>query len=141
MSGGSVVDEQIFSTGQDLESLEQEIKRKIDAIFAQQISESRFVRSSFENVEGGHATVDMRQLVAHLESFRDSLIDRRQELRTVIEQIRSLENLHPLKAERPLNEQVEMVQTIQKVGSEVGPVLDRLLSLTQRMLDDLSTKE
>jgi neutral trehalase len=138
LRGGTVVDEQVFSKKKDVESLEKTIREKIDAIFEQKISDNRFVRSSSESVP---TTPDMRRFTEQLKSFRNSLSSQRQELKTLIDQIRSVENLRGVSPGGNENEQLEMVETILQVGREVGPVLDKLLTLTHRMLDDVSAKQ
>jgi hypothetical protein len=136
----SKVQNEISAREQDAERLEEAIKRKIDAIFDQEILDNRFVRSSSEEASGGRTPIESRELVAQLKNFHASLMEERHQLKALLDELDSQDTLQPVVQEGPRPELAEMVSTLKKVGGRVEPVLDRLLALTNQMLDDVSAR-
>lgn len=132
------VQDEISAREQDAEKLEEAIKKKIDAIFKQEILDNRFVRSTSEKACGDRTAIETRQLVAQLKNFHVSLMEQRHQLKALMDELDSQDALPPVAQEGPPPDLSEMVSTIKRVGGRVGPVLDRLVALTNRMLDDIS---
>ena len=132
--------DEILAREQDAERLEEAIKKKIDAIFDQEISDNRFVRSSSEEASGGRTAIESRELVAQLQNFHSSLMEQRHQLKALLAGLESQDILQPVVQEGQRPDLSEMVTTIRKVGGGVVPVLERLLALTNQMLDDVSTR-
>lgn len=136
----SEVQDEISAREQDAERLEEAIKKKIDAIFDQEILDNRFVRSSSEEVSGGRTAIELKELVAQLTNFHASLMEQRHQLKALMDGLDSQDTRQPVVQESPRPDLSKMVSTIKKVGGKVGPVLDRILALTNQMLDDVSAK-
>ena len=132
--------DQISAREKDLEKLEETIKKKIDAIFDQEISDNRFVRSASEEASGGRAAIESKELVVQLTNFHVTLMEQRHQLKALMDGLDSQDIRQPVDQEGPRPDLSEMVSTIKKVGGKVGPVLDRILALTNQMLDDVSAK-
>ena len=136
----SEVQDENSARDQDAERLEQAIKKKIDAIFDQEILDNRFVRSSQEKASGGRTAIESRELVAQLKNFHASLMEERHQLKALMDELDSQAALQPVVQEGPPPDLAEMVSTIKRVGGRVGPVLDRLLALTNQMLDAVAAR-
>lgn len=136
----SEVQDENSARDQDAERLEEAIKKKIDAIFDQEILDNRFVRSSPEKASGGRTAIESRELVAQLKNFHASLMEERHQLKALMDELDSQDTLQPVVQEGPRPDLAEMVSTIKRVGGRLGPVLDRLLALTNQMLDDVAAR-
>jgi hypothetical protein len=122
------------SMDKEIERIEKKIKEKIDAIFANEISDYRFVRSSSEKDQGDFGTEGSNELVGQLQSFYSSLTRERRELKTLLGRLPDQADLQGIDPEEMHLQIMEMTEAIKQVGKNVGPVLDRLLRLTHQVL-------
>jgi hypothetical protein len=119
---------------QEIEQVEKKIKQKIDAIFDSAISDYRFVRSSPEEVQQDSGNTAAKELVGRLQSLAESLVKERQELKTLMDRLPNHEDLQDANPEEVGLQILGNAQEIKQVGKNVGPILDRLLLLTQQLL-------
>ena len=122
------------SMDKEIERVEKKIKEKIDAIFANEISDYRFVRSSSEKDQGDLGTEGANELVGQLQSFYNSLTKERRELKALLARLPDQGDLQGIDPEEMHRQILEMTEAIKQVGKNVGPVLDRLLRLTHQVL-------
>ena len=119
---------------QQMEQIEKKIKEKIDAIFDSAISDNRFVRSSSEEVQEASGNTTAEQLVGRLQSLAESLLKERQELKALMDRLHDHEDLQDVNPEEVGLQTLGIAHEIKQVGNNVGPILDRLLLLTQQLL-------
>ena len=119
---------------QQMEQIEKKIKEKIDAIFDSAISDNRFVRSSSEEDPEQSGNTAATELVGRLQSLAESLLKERQELKALMDRLHDHEDLQDLNPEEVGLQTLGIAHEIKQVGKNVGPILDRLLLLTQQLL-------
>jgi hypothetical protein len=119
---------------QGIKQVEKKIKQKIDAIFDSAISDYRFVRSSSEEVQQDSWNAAAKELVGRLQSLAESLLKERQELKALMDRLPDHEDLPDADPEEVGRQILGIAHEIKQVGKNVGPILDRLLLLTQQLL-------
>ena len=119
---------------QEMEQVEKKIKEKIDAIFDSVISDYRFVRSSSEEVQDDSGNTAAIELVGRLQSLAETLLKERRELKALMDRLPDHEDLQDANPEELGLQVVGIAHEIKQVGKNVGPILDRLLLLTQQLL-------
>ena len=119
---------------QEIEQVEKKIKKKIDAIFDSAISDYRFVRSSSEEVQQDSGNKAAKELVGRLQSLAESLLKERRELKALMDRLPDHEDLQDANPEEVGLQILGIAHEIKQVGKNVGPILDRLLLLTQQLL-------
>ncbi len=126
--------------GQEIEQVEKKIKEKIDAIFDSPISDYRFVRSSAEEVQEDSGNAAAEELVGRLQSLAEALLKERGELKGLMDRLPEHEDLQDANPEEVGLNILEIAYKIKQVGKNVGPILDRLLLLTQQLLKNAPTR-
>jgi hypothetical protein len=116
------------------ERLEREIRERIDAIFEQESTEQQFIREASVEVQAGSPKYEPGELLEGLKRFHDLLAEERSTLKALLHLLPQPGVLEKGNPEETRREIMELVGAIRRVGSNVGPTLDRLLRLTERML-------
>lgn len=109
--------------------LERAIKVKIDAIFDAEIEGHRFIRQPVRNDDGLFT-----ELVEQLHHLQSTLTIERHNLKGLMDALPYPGDLNQVNLEVTRRKMLEMVEHIRRVGRNVGPVLDRLLALSQELL-------
>ena len=118
----------------EAERLEREIREKIDAIFEQESTEHKFIREASGEVKAGSPKPELGNLLEELKSFYDLVADERSTLKALLHLLPQPGDLREGNPEETRREIMELVADIRRVGRNVGPTLDRVLRLTERML-------
>ena len=118
----------------EAERLEREIREKIDAIFEQESTEHKFIREASGEVKAGSLKPELGNLLEELKSFYDLVADERSTLKALLHLLPQPGDLREGNPEETRREIMELVADIRRVGRNVGPTLDRVLRLTERML-------
>jgi hypothetical protein len=122
----------------EAEQLEREIREKIDAIFEQESTEYRFIRETSGEAKATSPKSEAGELVEELKSFYDLVTDERATLKALLHLLPQPGDLQEGNSEQTRREIMELVVDIRRVGRNVGPTLDRLLRLAERMLQTTS---
>lgn len=122
----------------EAELIEREIREKIDAIFEQDIAEQRFFRESSGEVKAGSARSALEELLAELKSFYDLVTEERSTLKALLHLLPNPGEVHDLSPDEARRDLLELAEDIRRVGKNVGPILDRLLRLTEQILQTTS---
>jgi hypothetical protein len=122
----------------EAEQLEREIREKIDAIFEQESTEYRFIRETSGEAKATSPKSEAGELVEELKSFYDLVADERATLKALLHLLPQPGDLQERNPEQARREIMELVVDIRRVGRNVGPTLDRLLRLAERMLQTTS---
>ena len=118
----------------EAERLEREIREKIDTIFEQESPEHRFIREASGEVKVGSPKPEAGELLEELKSFYDLVAEERSTLKALLHLLPQPGDLEAGNPEETRREIMELVADVRRVGRNVGPTLDRLLRLTERML-------
>ena len=118
----------------EAERLEREIREKIDTIFEQESTEHEFIRQAWREVKAGSPKPELGELLEELTSFHDLVAEERSTLKALLHLLPQSVDLQERNPEEARREIIELTADIRRVGRNVGPTLDRLLRLTERML-------
>jgi hypothetical protein len=121
----------------EAERLEREIREKIDAIFEQERTEYKFIREASVEVKASSGKSEAGELVEELKSFYDLVAEERSTLKALLHLLPQPGDPQEGNPEETRREIMELVTDIRRVGRNVGPTLDRLLRLTERMLQTI----
>lgn len=122
----------------EAERLERQIREKIDAIFEQESTEPEFIPDASGEVSASLPKSEAGELLEELKSFYDLVADERSTLKALLHLLPQPADVQEGNPEQTRREIMELVADIRRVGSNVGPTLDRLLRLTERMLQGTS---
>ena len=118
----------------EAERLEREIRKKIDTIFEQESTEYEFIHKASGEVNSSFPNSEAGEFLEELKSFYDLVGEERSTLKALLHLLPQPADLQEGNPEQTRREIKELVADIRRVGRNVGPSLDRLLRLTERML-------
>jgi len=118
----------------EAERVEREIREKIDAIFEQENTDYTFIREASGEVKASSPNSDAGELLAELKSFYDLLAEERSTLKALLHLLPQPGDLQEGNPEEIRRKIMELIADIRRIGRNVGPTLDRLLRLTERIL-------
>ena len=126
----------------EAERLEREIREKIDAIFEQERTEYKeqerteykFIREAPGEVKASSGKSDAGELLEELKLFYDLVAEERSTLKALLHLLPQPGDPREGNPDETRREIMDLVADIRRVGRNVGPTLDRLLRLTERML-------
>jgi hypothetical protein len=122
----------------EAERFEREIRGRIDAIFEQESAEYKFIREASGGVEGSSPKSAAGELLEELKSFYDLVAEERSTLKALLHLLPQPGDLQEARLQETRREIMELVADIRRIGRNVGPTLDRLLRLTERVLQTAS---
>jgi hypothetical protein len=121
----------------EAERLEREIREKIDAIFEQERTDYKFIREASAEVKTSSAKPEAGDLLEELRSFHDLVADERSTLKALLHLLPQPGDPQEGNPEETRRQIMELAADIRRVGRNVGPTLDRLLRLTERLLQTI----
>jgi len=121
----------------EAERLEREIRDKIDAIFEQERTDYKFIREASAEVKTSSAKPEAGDLLEELRSFHDLVADERSTLKALLHLLPQPGDPQEGNPEETRRQIMELAADIRRVGRHVGPTLDRLLRLTERLLQTI----
>lgn len=116
--------------------LEREIREKIDVIFEQETTEQRFIREPSGGLQAGSTSPGLAEFLGELKSFCDLVAEERSTLSVLLHLLPEPDDLHDTNPEEMRRDIMELIAESRRVGRKLVPTLDRLLSLTERMLQN-----
>ena len=114
--------------------LGREIREKIDAIFEQESTDYKVIREASGEVKASSPQSEVSELLEELKSFYDLAAEERSTLKALLHLLPQTGDLQEGNTEETRRQIMELIADIRRVGRNVGPTLDRLLRLTERML-------
>ena len=93
-------------------------------------------QESSEEIRAGSTSPNLGELLAELKSFYDLVAEECSTLQVLLQLLPHPSDIHDASPEEACREIMELIADVMRVGTNLAPTLDRLLRLTERMLQN-----